>query len=735
MLSLFTHLLNDDLLQEIMALPDVVDALSHMQSLSDPTKYSFTTNQLPIAVKSLIGAAFPVLQAQLADPSIMIPMRWIRGDTAPHADQNPVDTVEQTFLVYVTDSPGYLLLPETNEVAPIQRGTAVSFPHGAIHETKLTGDVPRLLIGPMNQNAREVGGPYTAVAGDIIYLQEDANGDHYYSLNSPTDNLFHLSWPFYIQNTNPSDGVVQIRLHTNLTLSSTYHYISCYSSGLQIGSGSRKSDGTLPTITVDGVTDYPGFVQNGSENTNGHNNIRICNLQVNVANGTLAQDGGWVAQTYFGKHASDNYIVDCVSTGNIDNNFSGGIVGSYAGSGLGAYLMVYGCMSSGTQRVNGLDAGAQGAGGIVGGNAAHSNGSVLVQYCQTSGIIGGRDSGGIVGWMWGSNHGTVDVKYCFSTGLMSGINGGGIVGYVLGNNNSCSVQYCYTTGNIVAEGVGGIAASCQPNTGTITLNITNCYTTGNVTHVDAGAICGKHYSGLNTFTRTLQYLYTTGSVNNNIGHYVAGVVANTGSVATNVYSEALNSSSSWSDTNASSVLQNTPTSSPGLGSNLIWASTVVNTPYRIFFMGYDMYYPNTVQFTSSNVFNHLNGHGDTVYKGESSTKSPYISLANRSFQILNNTYADSKFITIDSATGLLSTTNETPITTTLPYTLYIFMEDSVTGYYIGNSIYLNVRPPRFVKMNMQPMFSDNSLVYYKPHSLPAGGVNTVRNSRAKGRKT
>jgi len=174
------------------------------------------------------------------------------------------------------------------------------------------------------------------------------------------------------------------------------------------------------------VTDYPGFVQNGSVVNSGHNNIRICNLQVNVANGsTLAQDGGWVAQTYFGKDASENYIVDCVSTGNIDNNFSGGTVGSYAGSGSGAYLMVYGCMSSGTQRENnGGNVGAQGAGGIVGGNAAHSYGSVLVQYCQTSGIIGGRDSGGIVGWKWGSDHGTVDVKYCFSTGLMSGINGG-----------------------------------------------------------------------------------------------------------------------------------------------------------------------------------------------------------------------------------------------------------------------------------------------------------------------
>ena len=38
------------------------------------------------------------------------------------------------------------------------------------------------------------------------------------------------------------------------------------------------------------------------------------------------------------------------------------------------------------------------------------------------------------------------------------------------------------------------------------------------------------------------------------------------------------------------------------------------------------------------------------------------------------------------------------------------------------------------KMKM-PMFSNNSAVYYKPHSMASGGVGTVRNSRAIGKKT
>ena len=39
------------------------------------------------------------------------------------------------------------------------------------------------------------------------------------------------------------------------------------------------------------------------------------------------------------------------------------------------------------------------------------------------------------------------------------------------------------------------------------------------------------------------------------------------------------------------------------------------------------------------------------------------------------------------------------------------------------------------KINMKPLFTAQSSVYYKPHSLASGGVGTVRNSRSKARFT
>jgi len=43
-----------------------------------------------------------------------------------------------------------------------------------------------------------------------------------------------------------------------------------------------------------------------------------------------------------------------------------------------------------------------------------------------------------------------------------------------------------------------------------------------------------------------------------------------------------------------------------------------------------------------------------------------------------------------------------------------------------------IPPARFT---MKSLFSDNSLVYYKPHSLAPGGIGTVRNSSSKAKKT
>ena len=50
----------------------------------------------------------------------------------------------------------------------------------------------------------------------------------------------------------------------------------------------------------------------------------------------------------------------------------------------------------------------------------------------------------------------------------------------------------------------------------------------------------------------------------------------------------------------------------------------------------------------------------------------------------------------------------------------------------------NVFPTtRFItpRMITGSIFANNAQVYYKPNSLPAGGVGTVRNSGSKGRRT
>jgi hypothetical protein len=49
----------------------------------------------------------------------------------------------------------------------------------------------------------------------------------------------------------------------------------------------------------------------------------------------------------------------------------------------------------------------------------------------------------------------------------------------------------------------------------------------------------------------------------------------------------------------------------------------------------------------------------------------------------------------------------------------------------SNPTHQIIRAP---KMKM-PIFSNNAQVYYKPKSFAAGGIGTVRNSGAKGRRT
>jgi hypothetical protein len=90
-----------------------------------------------------------------------VPMRWIKGDTPPHKDAAS-SNFEHTYLVYLNDSPGELVLGDATY--PIQTNSAFKFQEGILHETRNTGDVARLLIGPMNEFAEPVGAAITFFA-------------------------------------------------------------------------------------------------------------------------------------------------------------------------------------------------------------------------------------------------------------------------------------------------------------------------------------------------------------------------------------------------------------------------------------------------------------------------------------------------------------------------------------------------------------------------------------------
>jgi hypothetical protein len=89
----------------------------------------------------------------------------------------------------------------------------------------------------------------------------------------------------------------------------------------------------------------------------------------------------------------------------------------------------------------------------------------------------------------------------------------------------------------------------------------------------------------------------------------------------------------------------------------------------------------------------------------------------------SNTYDT---ITINATNGSISTTRNT-----LPgsYTLTI----RNNGSYHITTYTLTVLP--YIPYSMFGLFTNNAQVYYKSHSLPSGGVGTVRNHRQKARRT
>lgn len=446
------------LLRELPEVKHAYDRLSTQQSV-------YFDIQVPETIRTQLHDVFG-----FETQNKRIPFRWIRGDTVPHVDRGS-SSFENTYLVYLTDGEGEFQIGE--ESYPITAGSGFCFSEGTQHGVTGTNGTSRLLLGPMSESGFPVGLPSIYADGqtDTVYLSQ-SGGTFYYKINN--GDLFEVpALPILITNSNAIDVteyILNVVFTTDLTITDVDQYLYINSSGIQIGSDTLKPNGTKYTITVDGVTDYPGFVLNQN-----YSYTYVTNLHIAAINGsTLKTTGGyagWVGQTAYGLNGSVNYIVGCSSDGPIPDS-CGGIVGSGAATGESG-LIINGCSSSGTIGTS--------AGGIVGASA----GNVTINYCSSSGTIG-TDAGGIVGDI-AAQSASCTVNKSYSMGTI-GTNAGGIFGANAGTNGSANASYCYSRGTIGTNG-GGIFGQYAANADG-TVNATQCYSLGYMT-TDGNGIFGS----------------------------------------------------------------------------------------------------------------------------------------------------------------------------------------------------------------------------------------------------
>jgi hypothetical protein len=173
MSSIHTNVLSNEELNYLNNHPDVLVAKARLDTMQSGMVYFSVpiNNLIRDTLKSRLGLNLSI--------DSKIPMRWIKGDTTPHIDSGASE-FDNTYLVYLNDSPGKLIID--SQCYPIQVNTGFVFNEGLSHETLHTENMPRLLLGPMNELAEPVGGspgifyyndatltPPAASGGEAVY--------------------------------------------------------------------------------------------------------------------------------------------------------------------------------------------------------------------------------------------------------------------------------------------------------------------------------------------------------------------------------------------------------------------------------------------------------------------------------------------------------------------------------------------------------------------------------------
>ena len=240
MASIHTNVFPSDLLEHVQQLPEVLAAKAKVEAYSHGMVY-FTisvTDTIRTAIRATLGLDLSTVHS--------IPMRWIKGDTAPHVDVTS-QAFEYTHLIYLNDSPGELVVGD--ESYSIQANTGFVFHEGIPHETRHTGQTSRLLFGPMSEQVLPVGAP-------LSYYSTEADALAY-------NNPLGYSGSFTVGDGGPFGGFTSWRLASNSSGSSPQNVV--YADGSVLNAdGSYQLYASAPCFLegstilcqVDGVEQY-----------------------------------------------------------------------------------------------------------------------------------------------------------------------------------------------------------------------------------------------------------------------------------------------------------------------------------------------------------------------------------------------------------------------------------------------------------------------------------------------
>ena len=183
MTSVFSNLFSDEIIEYLSQLPEVITAKEKLDA-GRPSSVVYFTIPITEAMKTALQSRLDLDVSSISE----IPMRWIKGDTAPHIDSGSTK-FENTYLAYINDSDGEFIID--NDSYPITANTAFKFNEGVLHRTQNTGLEPRLLLGPMNEFVNPVG------AANIYYYNNyaDAYAQSINPIATGIDNNYVLGLP------------------------------------------------------------------------------------------------------------------------------------------------------------------------------------------------------------------------------------------------------------------------------------------------------------------------------------------------------------------------------------------------------------------------------------------------------------------------------------------------------------------------------------------------------------